>query len=991
MFARRMLVMAPALLLLPTATWAAEQDRAAAGWPALQRGICAVIGLPGPDGAEAIVDRVKQSELVVYFQSADAAEVAAVREAAAKAGVLGVRVFADQGDLKRLHLADNVADAVLVAPTAEKAVGEEAYRIVHPEGFVAIGRQRITKQHPEGIDHWSHAWHGPDNNPLSTDRFARAPYLTQFLGDPKFCPMPEVSVAAGGRVFRAFGHIAHKANQNPMLNTLLAINGYNGTILWRRPLREGFMIHRNTMIATPDVLYLGDDQSCKLLNARTGELEGEIVVPRDLADGPVWKWMALDGGTLYALLGGEEVRPRTQPSNVPGLGHWPWGMWEGHEYREAKTNFGFGRTLLAIDPATKKILWNHRQDDFIDARGTCMKNGRIYFYCPGKYVACLDAASGDLAWKNSDRDLLDAIGQDGRAQHYVTGYSTTTFIKCNDDYLFFSGPQRDRLVVASTKDGRLAWQKQPGNLQLVLRDEAIYAAGPQGEYGFKFAYATGEQVGLLPGRRACTRATGTLDSVFFRANGGTVRMDVATGAAQHIAPMRPPCQDGVIVSDGLLYWGPWMCGCQLSFYGHICLGPAGDFDFRPAVDKSRLTVAADDLASVKPFKTGERDWPSYLGNNERTAATTAAMPGQVRKKWTFETPGGVRPTAPIIAGGTVFCGDESGAVRAIDAKTGKILWTTYTGGAIYAAPALWNSRLYVGSADGRVYAMEAATGRLLWSFRAAPADRWIPVYGKLMSTWPVAGGVAVHDGTVYAAAGIAHYDGTYVYALDAVTGEVKWCNDSSGSLSKEVDCGVSLQGELYIADGELRFLGGGKYEVARYDLQTGRSLNEPDNSIVSRFRTAFYPYYPDYGRYVSLEHSLADGKELIYDASYEGSEHSPLALYAALPPGTTRPASEKARWPVNRRGPRRESLWTDQGQSWFNAFVVTPGTLLAAGHRGTAEAEEPFLVAIEVATGKDRWREALPAAAVRAGAAIDGERRIAVALENGQVSLWTDE
>ena len=52
-----------------------------------------------------------------------------------------------------------------------------------------------------------------------------------------FCPMPEVSVAAGGRVFRAFGHIAHKANQNALLNTLLCINGYNGTILWQRPLQ----------------------------------------------------------------------------------------------------------------------------------------------------------------------------------------------------------------------------------------------------------------------------------------------------------------------------------------------------------------------------------------------------------------------------------------------------------------------------------------------------------------------------------------------------------------------------------------------------------------------------------------------------------------------------------------------------------------------------------------------------------------------------------
>jgi outer membrane protein assembly factor BamB len=248
--------------------------------------------------------------------------------------------------------------------------------------------------------------------------------------------------------------------------------------------------------------------------------------------------------------------------------------------------------------------------------------------------------------------------------------------------------------------------------------------------------------------------------------------------------------------------------------------------------------------------------------------------------------------------------------------------------------------------------------------------------------------VVVRDGTVYAAAGIAHYDGTYVFALNAVTGDVKWCNDTSGRLSEEVDCGVSLQGELYIADGELRFLGGGKYEIARYDLETGRSLNEPDNSIASRFRTAYYPYYPDYGRYVSLAHKLADGRELIYDASYEGSEHSGLALFAALPAGAARPALERARWPLNRRGPRRESLWADQGQALFNAFVASPGTLLAAGHTGAGDAEEPFLAAIDVSTGKDQWREPLPAAAVRAGAAIDAAGRIVLSLENGQVMLW---
>lgn len=67
------------------------------------------------------------------------------------------------------------------------------------------------------------------------------------------------------------GHIAHKANQNDMLNTLLCINAYNGTVLWRKPLPEGFMIHRNTMVATDDALYLGDHEACHVYDAKTGK------------------------------------------------------------------------------------------------------------------------------------------------------------------------------------------------------------------------------------------------------------------------------------------------------------------------------------------------------------------------------------------------------------------------------------------------------------------------------------------------------------------------------------------------------------------------------------------------------------------------------------------------------------------------------------------------------------------------------------------------
>lgn len=970
------------IMAMGAAFWAAP---ALAEPPSLKRGLCVVVGRP-----ESVTALTQGNELKVYFQSASADEVLRVRQMASAAGILGTRVFAVQGDLARLYLGDNLADCMVVdADTTYTVAENEILRVLHPEGVATIGARRLVKARPEGLDVWSHVYHAPDNNPLSTDRLARAPYLTQFLATPLFCPMPEVSVAAGGRVFRAFGHIAHKANQNALLNTLLGINGYNGTILWERPLHEGFMIHRNTMIATSDILYLGDDESCKMLDARTGNLKDQIVVPAELSDGPVWKWMAIEGGHLFALAGARETRPASQPSTVTGLGHWPWGMWEGHDYKDVRTNFGFGRTLLAIDLATKRIVWSHREEDYIDARGVCMKNGRIYYYGPGKGLGCLDAATGRVAWKNSSGPLLEAIGRDGRAQLWVTGYATATFMKCTDRYLFLAGPQRSRLVVASTEDGKLLWQKEPGNLQLVLCSDAIYAAGPEKTFGLRLDYATGEELGVLPARRACTRATGTTDSIFFRATEGTVRFELASGTAKHIAPMRPPCQDGVIVSDGLLYWGPWMCGCPLSLYGHICLGPAGSFNFHTTADETHRTTVFEDRSAVKPLETHSGDWPTFLHDNAHTGATDVRLPNRVSRQWTYHLPGTTRPTAPITAGGLVFVGDESGAVRALNAADGSLCWQAYTGGAVFFPPALSNGRLYVGSADGRVYAFEAATGRPLWTFRAAPVDRWIPVYGRLISTWPVAGGVTVRDGIVYAAAGISHYDGTYVWAIDGITGRVKWCNDSSGRISEKVDSGISLQGFLSLVGDELRFLGGGKYETARYDLATGACLNTPDDTLTSRYHTAFSAWFPQYGRYSSLSHHLPDGKEVAYDATYEGSQHTRLSLLDSLPPGISLPAKNESRWPLNAaKGPKRPVLWADKTSSRFHGFVVTPGVLLAAGHSTLGSAEEPFLVALDMMSGVDVWREKLPCATVRSGVAVDHEGRIIVAMENGQITTF---
>ncbi|QDV85051.1 outer membrane biogenesis protein BamB [Stieleria magnilauensis] len=955
----------------------------------IDKGIVALVGLPD-NNVDYLIDLCQASELTVYFQTPDARQAHDVRRVADAAGVLGTRLFVQTGSGRSIHLGNNMADRVLVFESDSRAPSrQEILRVLRPKGVAFLGDETFTKPVPEGADDWSHPYHGPDNNPQSDDQLVRGSLRTQFIGYPKFSPMPEQTVVAGGRIYKAMGHIAHKANQNDMLNTLLCINAYNGTILWRRPLSPGFMLHRNTMVATDDALYLGDHEACKIIDGRTGETIDEIKVGTDISDGPVWKWMAMRHGILFAMVGNPEAKLETQRAIRRGLGHWPWGMWDGHDYNDPRTSFGFGRTLVAIDLKTKERLWHYRDDEFLDARAVCMNESQIFCYCPGKFLASIDRYTGKLNWKNTDKDLLDAIGDNQKAQHYITGYATTCYMKCNADYLFFAGPQRARMVVASAHDGKLAWTHPTGNLQLVLRDDGVWAAGPQkSENGMKFDYGTGDVLATFPARRACTRATGCADSIFYRANGGTVRVLTESNTAQHIDPMRPPCQDGVIIAGGHLYWGPWMCGCQLSLYGNIGLRPGDDAADETNDSNEPRLVRGDIEAAVQSLDIHPGDWTTYRGNNARTDTSPVAIPEDVQERWAVQVCRDALPTAPVTAGDMVFIADRTGAVQAIDGE-GKSVWKAYTAGPIYYPPAVAHDRVYVGSADGRVYAFAARDGRFLWSYRVGPKDYWISVYDRLVSAWPVAGGVVVDGDTVYAAAGITHYDGTHVVALDARTGALKVSNTTSGTLEREVNNGISLQGNLTIVDGELRFLAGGVYETARYDLETLECLNTPRAQVNSQFRTAFYPYYPAYGKYVSLDYQCSDGCQLSHDASYEGSQFVNLARQQPLAPGTPKPYKEAARW-VRRGGEAPKAIWQDTGNRRFTSFAVTDETLLATGHPDGNESDA-FLVSINTRDGSDNWIKPLPALAVKGGVSIDHAGRISVALENGQLLRFMPE
>ncbi|MCK5272807.1 MAG: PQQ-binding-like beta-propeller repeat protein, partial [Sedimentisphaerales bacterium] len=972
----------------------------------------------------------QKSKLLIYLQLSNAEDVEAARQAADAAGYYGPRIYVEKGSMDRIHLADNLADAVIAVGKTTKLIDEtEVLRVLRPQGKALIGKKELTKPFPDGIDDWSHPYHGPDNNPQSQDRLARAPYLTQFLANPRYAPVPQVAVASAGRVFKAFGHIAPHLREEPYLNQLVAFNGYNGTILWKRPLAEGYMVHRNTIIATPYVLYVGDDKSCKLINPVTGALMDEIIPPTEITGGTFWKWMALENGILYAMVGRQEHKdPPTHCWKRTEHG-WLWNQ-VSKGFNLPENPWGFGHTILAVDPKSQKVLWHYREDKPIDSRAVCMKNGRIFLFGykgvnqGGAFLTCLDAKTGKPFWRKTpekDPELFQAIGKHLNRQGWRTNFRTTAFLKCSDEALYFAGPQVEKLLAVSTGDGSILWQNPYSNFQLVLRDDGLYGfSGPadKQQLSEKLDPITGEVLARLKtARRACTRPTGSADSIFYRATGGTARLDIAKDSVHWISPMRPPCFDGVTIANGLLYWWPFVCDCQLTLYGITCLGPAGDFDFAMTADTAeRLETNVPDLRQVAPFSMSPADWPTFRADNTCSATSTATIADTCDILWQYKPDTKIipTPTAPVAAGGLVFTSGFDGIVRAFDGTTGKLRWKAYTGGPVRLPPTIWKGRVLVGSGDGWAYAFEAATGRLLWRFRGAPAERKIPVYGTLMSTWPIAGGVLVDDdGTAYLAAGIVNYDGTHVYALDGATGKLKWQNNTSGHLDPEARCGVSVHGHLLLHGGKLYMPGGTSISPAIYNITDGKCLN--DVFLLRQTLTGNKRYNDNNIIITSVsprgwELSLVAGKVVAYGQPYYGDPR--YSVYEPTVSNKIHLASTGERdivWLDNKKVmcfatiDRKilRSCVTDKKvtnsyiiQTWGKLKIpdkplwiynCNDSVAMAVCRNAVLIAGKSELTALNLQKGEKMWSQPLPASPVPWGLAVDRNGSVIVSLKNGQV------
>jgi alcohol dehydrogenase (cytochrome c) len=176
------------------------------------------------------------------------------------------------------------------------------------------------------------------------------------------------------------------------------------------------------------------------------------------------------------------------------------------------------------------------------------------------------------------------------------------------------------------------------------------------------------------------------------------------------------------------------------------------------------------------------NWPHYGGQTSawRYSAldqVNAANVARLTPVWTFQTgdnEGGLQAT-PIVVDGVMYVSTSHNRVFAIDAATGRELWSYYfqlpKGFTIFYGP--WNrgvavadGRVFLGTLDNHVVALDAKNGRELWKVNVEDANQCgcnitaapLVVKGKVIVG--VTGGDSAHRG--------------YVNAFDAKTGRQLW-------------------------------------------------------------------------------------------------------------------------------------------------------------------------------------------------------------------------
>jgi outer membrane protein assembly factor BamB len=586
-------------------------------------------------------------------------------------------------------------------------------------------------------------------------------------------------VSSGGRNFYIFDEATRVSILTPPKWFLVARDAFSGMILWKRPIEEwqthlwplksGPQLMTRRLVAQGDRVYvtLGLNSPCSVLDAATG------ATLRDYAGTATTEEILLSQGVLYLVVNprGEPQFNSLQAAKAAAGKAWP---------DEGK------RRILAVQADTGKILWE-KQDRILPETLTVEGNRTLYH--DGEKIVALSCASGAQQW--ASRPLTH--------KSLIPSYFTPTMVAYKDVILFSGGLDgtdfgggKSPIAAISAKDGKTLWTAvQPPCGHHTPKD--ILVANGLVWYGeVAIPGDSGEMTGrdpltgkivkqFLPDtdvpwfHHRCYRAKAT-DNYLMFSRTGIEYIDTTTN---HWTPnnwVRGGCLYGVMPCNGMTYVTPHPCACyeEAKLYGFTALAPASKTARpNPTPEDARLQrgPAYAQVSNPQSPIPNPSDWPTYRHDGARSGGTKMAVPTELKNLWQTEL-GGKLSSVVVADGKLLVSSVDTDTVHALDAKTGKPLWSYTAGGRVDSVPTIWQDRVLFGCCDGYVYCLRVSDGAVAWRFQAAPENRRMVAYEQIESVWPVPGNVLVQDGVAYCVAGRSMFldGGLRLLRLDPQTG-----------------------------------------------------------------------------------------------------------------------------------------------------------------------------------------------------------------------------